>query len=116
MAKDFRTLEAKMSPAARARGAAQAQTFIETMALDELREARRLTQNHLAGLLGVKQAAISKLERRTDMYVSSLKHTIEAMGGELEIRAKFPDGHCVRVGQFGDGAPLAKGRRRAAAG
>jgi len=105
-----------MSGAARARATAKAQDFIETMGLDELREARRLTQNHLASLLGVKQAAISKLERRADMYVSTLYHTIEAMGGELEIRVKFADGQSVRLRQFGEGAPLARKRGKAAAG
>jgi transcriptional regulator with XRE-family HTH domain len=62
------------------------------MALDELRAARQLTQEHPATLLNVNQSAISKLERRADMYVSTLADFIRAMGGELEIRAVFPDG------------------------
>ena len=66
---------------------------------DELRAARALTQEHLSTILGVKQSAISKLERRADMYVSTLRHFIEAMGGQLEIRAVFPDGD-VRITQF----------------
>jgi transcriptional regulator with XRE-family HTH domain len=69
------------------------------MALDELRAARALTQEHLLTILGIKQSAISKLERRADMYVSTLRHLIEAMGGQLEIRAVFPDGD-VRITQF----------------
>jgi len=73
--------------------------MIQEMALDELRAARALTQEHLSTILGVKQAAISKLERRADMYVSTLRHFIEAMGGQLEIRAVFPDGD-VRITQF----------------
>jgi len=92
MAKNFRTLEAKMSPETRARAILKAQGFKDTMALDELREARRLTQTQLAERLGKNQSAISKLERRADMYVSSLQHTVEAMGGQLEIRAVFPEG------------------------
>ena len=74
------------------------------MALDELREARDLTQEHLAKVLHVNQSAISKLERRTDMYVSTLQDFVRAMGGRLEIRAVFPDG-AVRINQF---AELAK--------
>lgn len=92
MAKNFRELQAKMSPAARMRSVAKAQAMVEHMALDELREARQLTQAHLGERLGTNQAAVSKLERRADMYISTLQHTIEAMGGKLEIRATFPEG------------------------
>ena len=102
MAKNYRELQAKMSATARRRATAKAEALADTMALDELREARRLTQEHLAKLLGVKQSAISKLERRADMYLSTLQHTVEAMGGHLEIHAVFPEGDvrlrglCVR--------------------
>jgi predicted transcriptional regulator len=61
--------------------------------------ARALTQEHLSTILGVKQSAISKLERQADMYVSTLRHVIEAMGGQLEIRTVFPEGD-VRITQF----------------
>jgi len=62
------------------------------MPLHQLRSARELTQENLAEILGVNQAAISKLERRTDMYISTLARFIEAMGGTLDIRAVFPEG------------------------
>jgi predicted XRE-type DNA-binding protein len=88
-----------MAPEVRARREANAQRMIQEMALDELRAARALTQEHLSILLGVKQSAVSKLERRTDMYVSTLSHFIQAMGGHLEIRAVFPEG-AVRITQF----------------
>jgi transcriptional regulator with XRE-family HTH domain len=71
------------------------------MPLDELRAARELTQEHLAQIFKVSQGAISRLERRTDMYVSTLGKFIEAMGGKLEIRAVFPTGS-VRITQFED--------------
>ena len=71
-----------MSPESRARSEATAERLIREMALDELRAARALTQEHLSTLLGVQQSAISKLERRADMYVSTLRHFIEAMGGQ----------------------------------
>jgi DNA-binding transcriptional regulator YiaG len=99
MAKNIKDLQAKMSPESRARSEATAERLIQEMALDELRAARALTQEHLSTLLGVQQSAISKLERRADMYVSTLRHFIEAMGGQLEIRAVFPEGD-VRITQF----------------
>jgi len=69
------------------------------MPLDELRAARNLTQERLAKVLGVKQPAISRMERRADVYVSTLASFIAAMGGHLEIRAVFPEGAVV-VSQF----------------
>jgi hypothetical protein len=99
MAKNVKDLQAKMAPESRARSEATAERLIREMALDELRAARALTQEHLSTLLGVQQSAISKLERRADMYVSTLRHFIEAMGGQLEIRAVFPEGD-VRITQF----------------
>jgi DNA-binding XRE family transcriptional regulator len=99
MAKNFRELQAKMSAERRARSEAKAKRMIEEMTLDELREARELTQEQLARALKINQAAVSKMERRTDMYLSTLQGVIRAMGGELEIRAVFPDG-TVRINQF----------------
>ena len=60
-----------------------------------------MTQESLADILGVKQATVSKLERRTDMYISTLSRFIQAMGGTLEIRARFQDGD-VRITQFSE--------------
>jgi DNA-binding XRE family transcriptional regulator len=100
-ARNFKELEAKMPLASRARVQERVKATLENMALDELRAARELTQEHLAQILNVKQAAVSKLERRADMYVSTLGKFIEAMGGKLEIRAVFPDG-TVRITQFSD--------------
>ncbi|HEY3127875.1 MAG TPA: XRE family transcriptional regulator [Acidobacteriota bacterium] len=99
MTKNFKHLLEKMPPEARTRAEAKAKKMINEMALDELRVARDLTQEHLAKILGVKQSAISKLERRTDMYVSTLQDMIKAMGGVLEIRAIFSSG-TVRINHF----------------
>jgi DNA-binding XRE family transcriptional regulator len=99
MAKNFKVLREKMSPETLQRSHEKARRYRDEMALDELREARQLTQEHLATVLGVKQAAISKMERRTDMYVSTLKSIIKAMGGSLSIEAVFPDGR-VSIDQF----------------
>ncbi len=96
MAKNFRQVQAKMSPKARRRSEAKANRMIREMALDELRVARQLTQEQLAAQLKVRQPAIAKLERRADMYLSTLRSVIKAMGGELDVRAVFPDGS-VRI-------------------
>jgi transcriptional regulator with XRE-family HTH domain len=78
---------------------AKARIDMTEMALDEVREARAMTQEHLAKLLGIKQAAVSKMERRADMYVSTLQAMIKAMGGTLQILAVFPEGK-VEIDQF----------------
>lgn len=101
-ARNFKELRARMSPEAQARSAAEAARMLKEMPLDELRAARNLTQEHLADLLHIKQASVSKMERRTDMYIGTLAKFIEAMGGQLEIRAVFPDG-VVRIKQFSQG-------------
>src|SRR5574337_785766 len=101
MARNFKELQAKMSPEARARSQAKADKMIAEMALDELREALKLTQESLAENLHINQAAVSKVEKRTDMLISTLRKMIEAMGGQLEIRAILPAG-VVRVNQFED--------------
>ena len=101
MAKKFSALRAKMPPAAQARAAKRAERMLAEMPLQELRHAKELSQVKLAEALHVNQAAISKLERRTDMYISTLRSYIKAMGGELEVIAKFPDGE-VRISNFAD--------------
>jgi transcriptional regulator with XRE-family HTH domain len=100
MAKNFRTLRERMSPGARERSRTLASKYRAGMPLDELREARDMTQVHLARILKVNQAAVSKMERRADMYVSTLQDFVKAMGGELKITARFPDG-VVEINQFG---------------
>ena len=71
------------------------------MALNELRQALKISQAELAEKLRVKQPAISRLEKRTDMYVSHLRQVIQAMGGELEIVARFTDGE-VKINNFSE--------------
>lgn len=71
------------------------------MALAELRQAVQMSQAELAAKLQIKQPAVSRLEKRTDMYVSHLRKVIEAMGGELDIIARLPDGE-VKVNNFRD--------------
>lgn len=90
-----------MSPAAQARAKARTEAMLAEMPLDELRRAREFSQARLAEILEVAQSEVSKIEHRTDLYLSTLRSYIEAMGGELEIIARFPDG-AVRVSQFED--------------
>jgi transcriptional regulator with XRE-family HTH domain len=74
----------------------------EELSLQALRKARARSQKQVGEKLKVKQAEVSKIERRTDLYVSTLRHYIEAVGGELEIIARFPDRPPVRISQFED--------------
>lgn len=74
-------------------------TIRREMDLAQLREARELSQAALGEILHVEQPAVAKLEKRADMYVSTLRRFIEAMGGELEIVARFPD-HDVSIRTF----------------
>lgn len=94
-------LRDKMGPERVARNRAKAEELLREMPLNELRVARKITQKQLSESLRVAQAAVSKLERRTDMYVSTLRNVITAMGGTLEIYAQFPDGR-VKINQFSD--------------
>jgi predicted XRE-type DNA-binding protein len=97
----FSELVAKMPPARRALVDRISREMRAEMDLTQLRTARQLSQAALGELLRVEQPAIAKLEKRTDMYVSTLRRFIEAMGGELEITARFPD-HDVRIKNFSD--------------
>ncbi len=99
MAKKWETLRTKMSPERRDANRRAAERMLASMPLDELRSARNITQTHLAQLLNITQASVSKMEKRADMYVSTLRSFIQAMGGELEIKAIFPEGS-VRIDQF----------------
>ena len=95
MAKNFKTLQARMPPEAHRRAEAKAEAMLRSMSLDELRESLELTQEELAVRLRVKQPAVAKLERREDVRLSTLRALIEAMGGEIEVRAVFPQGTVV---------------------
>ena len=99
MAKPFSQLRAQMSHEAQAAAEQLTQQHIAQMPLHELRQARGLSQQALAQMLNVQQPSIAKMERRTDMYISTLRSHIEAMGGKLEIIAKFDDGD-VRINNF----------------
>ena len=101
MAKKFADLRARMTPMSQARAEAKAQAMLAEMPLNELRQARGLSQKMLAEVLHVQQPSVAKIEKRTDMYLSTLRSHIEAMGGQLEIVARFPDG-AVKITNFSD--------------
>ena len=97
----MKTLKQKLSelPASRRKKIARrtASLIAEEMTMRELRKARQITQTELAKTLGIKQEQISRIEKRTDMHISTLRRAIEAMGGELTLTAKFPDGIPVKL-------------------
>lgn len=87
MAKKFSELRAQMPASSQAR----ADAFIIEMQLRELRKTRQVTQVELARTLDIEQGSVSKIESRDDMYVSTLREYIKALGGELKLVASFPD-------------------------
>lgn len=97
----FDNLRDQMSPERRARNDAATKAMLEEMALHELRQAREKTQQDVARALNVNQPAVAKLEQRADIYVSNLRRYIEALGGTLEITARFPDAS-VSITNFSD--------------
>ena len=92
MAKKFNELRGKMSPEAQARSAARTESMLVEMQLQTLRKSRNVTQVMVAQSMRVEQAAVSKVEHRDDMYVSTLRDYIEALGGTLKLVASFPEG------------------------
>jgi transcriptional regulator with XRE-family HTH domain len=107
----FSNLRKRMAPTRRARNARAAQRMLADMTLHELRQARERSQEDLARELKVGQPAVAKLERRADMYVSNLRRYIEALGGKLEITAKFPDG-AVQITNFSELGDKSGGRHQ----
>jgi DNA-binding XRE family transcriptional regulator len=97
----FENLRKKLTPQQRANIARKAAALREEMTLAELRQARLLTQETLGETLQVGQTSIAKMEKRADMYVSNLRRFIEAMGGELDIVARFPEG-AVKIANFSE--------------
>ena len=87
------------------------QESLTAMPLDALRDAKQLTQVQMAQLLKISQGAVSKVERRTDMFVSTLRNYVRAIGGDLQIRAVFPEGD-VLIDQFGDAKRTEMGNRQ----
>ena len=101
MSKPFKNLLGKMAPERRERIRIKTRVLRNEMALGELRQALDLTQEALANSLKLKQAAISKFEHQSDIYLSTLRKILSAMGADLKLVAHFPDGD-VLINQFDD--------------
>lgn len=78
------------------------QLIAQEMTMRELRKARKITQAQLAKALGVKQEQVSRVEKRADVHLSTLKRSVEAMGGTLTLVAEFPSGAPVKLTGFSD--------------
>ena len=92
MAKSIRNLRETLSPKRQERIRERTRQLRAELPLQKIRQVRHLSQEEVANILQVKQGTVSKLERRTDVYISTLRKYIEAMGGTLTIRADFPEG------------------------
>ena len=99
MTRSFAELTKDLSPERRERIEQRKEQLREEMTLSELRKAFLLTQDTLATTLNVKQAEISKIENRADMLMSTLRNFVQAMGGDLEVRAVFPD-RAIEISTF----------------
>ena len=106
----------KLSPARRRKVEARAAELIaEEMTLRELRRARKLTQVRMAEELGITQDGVSRLEKRSDLLLSTLRKTIKAMGGNLSLVAEFPDRPPVVLSSIAEDKPPLKAPDRKAA-
>jgi predicted XRE-type DNA-binding protein len=99
MAHKFAELEAKMSKESIARSDALFRKKLVEMIFSDIRRSRGMSQKMLAAALHIKQPNVAKLEKRTDIYISTLRAAIEAMGGTLDITARFPD-YTVKITNF----------------
>ena len=102
----------KLRPAQRKKVEARAaQLIAEEMTLRELRKARKLTQVRMAKALGITQDSVSRLEKRSDLLLSTLRKTVEAMGGNLSLIAEFPDRAPVVLSGIAEDDPAPKPKR-----
>ena len=101
MAHKWSKLKGRMSPQARAEVDERVKRTLASMPLAEVRKAVGLTQAELASRMDVAQGSVSKVENAADMYLTTLRKYVQALGGELSITARFPDGRQLEIGQFG---------------
>ena len=92
MARKFAELKAKQSAERRAKNEAATRKMLAGIGLDERRKLKEVTQVQLAEMIDIDQSALSRIERQTDMHVSTLKSIVEALGGKLTLSVEFPDG------------------------
>lgn len=99
MKKKFKELKSKLSPEAQARVRSRVREEMAGMLLGEIRRLVGLTQEELAGRLGIKQPTLSRLESQDDMQISTLQKLIQALGGTMEIVVHLPSGD-IRIEQL----------------
>jgi transcriptional regulator with XRE-family HTH domain len=103
----------KLSPGERKKVEDRAAEIIaEEMSLRDLRKARKLTQARIAKKLGITQDSVSRLEKRSDLLLSTLRKTVKAMGGDVRIVAEFPDRAPIVLSEMSEGGSSRKRRRR----
>ncbi len=106
MPKKFREIRSPDTPERRARITAKKKALLAQVRLQDIRRARLLSQTALAEAMGVAQSEVSKIERRTDVYIGTLRRYLEAMGASLRVTAVFAEGDEVAITQFSDLAEL----------
>ena len=100
MAKSFDDLVKRTTTKkVRAMAARRTQELLAELLLSEVRQLAGKSQQEVAATLGIKQPSLSKLEKQADMQISTLRKIVKALGGELEVLARFPRG-TVRIDQF----------------
>ncbi len=113
--KSLKKLLSELPPGRRKKVAARTVELIaEELTLQELRKAHQKTQAHMAKTLGMTQDQVSRLEKRSDVLVSTLRRFVEGMGGDLSIVAEFPDYGPVKIAGFSDLPTPSRPRRRRA--
>src|SRR5690554_6071436 len=100
MSKSLDEFRKEIKPQVQAAARAKAVNIIAEMTLAETRKARGFNQSSVAQRLKIAQSNISQIESRPDLLLSTLSHYVEALGGKLELHAKFPDGQDVEITQF----------------
>jgi predicted XRE-type DNA-binding protein len=115
MAESFDELANRfMTPEMRAKAAARTRELLAEMLVAEVRALVGKSQRELAEALGIKQPSVAKMEAAGDMQISTLRKIINALGGELEIRAKLPTGNVAIRLPAPKKTPSRKARRKAA--
>lgn len=108
MAKSFDDLVKRTtSRKTRQRAEVRTQEMLQKLLLSEIRQLTGKSQQEVADAIGIKQPSLSKLEKQSDMQISTLSRIVNALGGELEVLARFPKG-VVKIDQFGNAVRRAK--------
>lgn len=102
MAKSLSEHRKSIKPEVQKAARYKAVEIITQMSLAEARKARGYNQIHVAQHLNLAQSNVSQIESRPDVLLSTLQHYVNALGGKLELHAKFPDGQDIEITQFTD--------------